>query len=207
MSKSARQDTIVRQFGNPSGLIGRLVGWILALRPSNRKRNRRTVELLDIRPGERVLEIGCGPGVALQMILKKQPGVSCTGFDHSALMIEAARRRNRAEDRTGRLHLVIGGLDKLRYAGAGFNKLMMVNVSQFLTERVAAFRDLRAVMAPGGRAAITYQPRKSGATDDDGRSVANTISSELDTAGFTGLRIERLPLKPVAAYCVLAEVG
>lgn len=198
---------IFRQFGKPSGVLGWLVGWILANRPSNLERNRRTVDLLDIRPGERVLEIGCGPGVALQMILKTFPDVSCAGLDHSALMIEMACKRNRGDVRTGRLHLVLGGLEKLGYAGSGFHKAMMVNVSQFLAQRVAAFRSLRDAMVSGGRIAVTYQPRNFGATDADGRNEANKIAADLGDAGFTGLRIEAIPQKPVAAFCVLAEVN
>lgn len=196
---------IFGQFGKPRGPFGVLVGWILANRPSNLERNSRTIALLDLKDGERVLEIGCGPGVGLAMILKAGANVSCTGLDHSALMIRMARRRNRDDVRTGRAHLVIGGFDKLGYAGAGFHKAMMINVSQFLTERIAAFRALREAMAHGGRIAVTYQPRTLGATEEAGRIEADKVAGDLSDAGFISLRLERIPLKPVAAYCVLAE--
>jgi hypothetical protein len=55
---------IVSQFMDPRGLPGRLVGWEMALRPSNRKRNAWAVTLMDVQPPDRVLEIGFGPGIA-----------------------------------------------------------------------------------------------------------------------------------------------
>ena len=55
---------LVGQFGRPTSAWGHVAGWIMAHRVSNRRRNRWTVDLLDLRPGERVLEIGFGPDSA-----------------------------------------------------------------------------------------------------------------------------------------------
>jgi hypothetical protein len=52
-----------RQFRRPTGLLGRLAGWIMANRPSNIERNRWTVDLLNVQPSDHVLEIGFGPGL------------------------------------------------------------------------------------------------------------------------------------------------
>jgi hypothetical protein len=61
-----RVTTAVRaQFGRPTGFWGRAVGLLMAHRPSNRRRNARAVSLLDVRPEDRVLEIGLGPGVGV----------------------------------------------------------------------------------------------------------------------------------------------
>ena len=46
------------QFARPTGLSGRVVGWIMASRASNRRRNVWTVSLLDVQRHDRVLEIG-----------------------------------------------------------------------------------------------------------------------------------------------------
>jgi hypothetical protein len=42
-----------------------MAGWVMAHRPSNRQRNSWVVSLLDVRPADRVLEIGFGPGLAI----------------------------------------------------------------------------------------------------------------------------------------------
>ena len=56
---------MVGQFMHPHGLGGHLPGWVMAHRSSNRRRNTWVVSLLDVRPTDRVLEIGFGPGIAI----------------------------------------------------------------------------------------------------------------------------------------------
>jgi hypothetical protein len=53
------------QFHQPTGAVGHVVGWIMGRRSSNVARNRWAVQLLDVQPADRVIELGCGPGVAI----------------------------------------------------------------------------------------------------------------------------------------------
>ena len=62
--------TLIAQFGRPTGFWGNLAGMIMAYRPSNRQRNDWTIALLDIQPQDRVLEIGFGPGVAIEKLAR-----------------------------------------------------------------------------------------------------------------------------------------
>jgi len=59
------------QFMQPRGFAGWLVGWEMALRPSNRKRNVWAVGLLGVEPSDRVLEIGFGPGIAIRELSRR----------------------------------------------------------------------------------------------------------------------------------------
>jgi hypothetical protein len=69
------------QFGLPHGFWGPLVGWIMAVRSSNRRRIVWAVSLLDVQRRDRVLEIGFGPGIAIEKTVSHIP--RNRSFNHS----------------------------------------------------------------------------------------------------------------------------
>jgi cyclopropane fatty-acyl-phospholipid synthase-like methyltransferase len=196
---------IVAQFGRPKGIVGRLVGLVMATRPSNRERNRRTVELLQIGDGDRVLEIGFGPGLAIELAARRAQSGTVVGVDHSEMMLRQASRRNRAAIAAGRVQLHLASAEELPAFAELFDKVMASNVYMFLDDAVATLRRWLVVMRPGGWIAITHQSRRRGATDADTARDADRIAADLGAAGFTGVRIETLEIKPVNAACVLGR--
>jgi SAM-dependent methyltransferase len=192
-----------RQFRRPTGLLGRLAGWIMANRPSNIERNRWTVDLLNVQPSDHVLEIGFGPGLAIAQIARLAPQGRVVGIDHSALMIERASGRNRSAIQAGLVDLRVGGLELLPQLGEVFDKVFSVNVPLFRPERTPVLHTIRSVLKPGGVLATTVQPRHLGATAADAQAFAQTLSSEMIEAGFREVTIKQLDLKPIPAVCVL----
>src|SRR5262245_43811985 len=106
------------QFGCPRGFWGPLVGWIMATRSSNRRRNIWAVSLLDVQRCDRVLEIGFGPGIAIQELSRVAVEGRVCGLDHSARMLQQARQRNAAGLRAGRVALRLGWVEGLPRLGA-----------------------------------------------------------------------------------------
>jgi len=104
---------VVSQFMHPRGLIGRLVGWELTLRPSNRKRNAWAVSLMDVQTSDRVLEIGFGPGIAIREIARRASDGQVIGIDRSSVMRGQAARRNAAAIRAGRVSLTVASVEHL----------------------------------------------------------------------------------------------
>lgn len=196
---------IVSQFEHPRGLLGRLVGLILSGRGSNLKRNRWTVEQLALQPGEAVLEVGCGPGVALELCLS-QRGVRAVGVDHSALMIAQASRRNARAVKEGRVRLIEGTVEAIPAGLGPFDKMFSINVIQFV-DRPTFVARAKALVKPGGMLATTYQPRHAKATRADAVKMADELTALLTQAGFADVRTRELELKPVPAVCVLARRG
>lgn len=196
---------IVRQFGRPSGPIGALAGLIMRMRPSNRLRNLRTLELLDIRPGDRVLEVGFGPGLAVARAAELVLSGKVVGIDHSELMLRQATRRNAGAIRAGRVELLLGSAEALPRFAAAFDKVLAVNVYQFWQDPASALDALRRAMNPGGSIALTLQPRRRGATGDDTRAAAERMEASLRAAGFDGVRTVILEMAPVAAACALGR--
>ncbi len=204
-TRRSLRSRIVAQFGQPTGIFGRLVGLVMATRPSNRERNRRTIELLQIRDGDRVLEIGFGPGLAIEMAARLAGSGKVVGVDHSEIMLRQASRRNQAAIGAGRVQLHLASADALPPFPEPFDKVIASNVHMFLDDPVSTLRLWLAIMRPGGWIAITHQSRKQGATDADSAQGADRIAADLRAAGFTDVRIETLEMKPVNAACVLGR--
>jgi ubiquinone/menaquinone biosynthesis C-methylase UbiE len=76
---------LVRMFGRPKGVLGRLGGAIMAR--VNRDAAAQVIEVLDVRPDDKVLEVGFGPGVAVQLLLRRVPAGSVSGVDLSQEMV------------------------------------------------------------------------------------------------------------------------
>lgn len=198
------QSTLVEQFHHPKGLLGRLAGAVMAHRASNRARNRWTVELLDVQPGQSVLELGPGPGVTLDLLLERVRPGRVTAVDHSELMLARCRRRHRDAVRDGVLELICAEFPGVPDGGA-FDRILAVNSLQFDGMNDRTLRALADALKPGGRIAITFQPRAPGAGASAAENFGRNATGLLANAGFTEVRTERLPLMPVPAVCVIGE--
>jgi ubiquinone/menaquinone biosynthesis C-methylase UbiE len=190
------------QFGRPSGFWGPIVGWIMAVRSSNRRRNVWAVSLLDVQRGDRILEIGFGPGIAIREISRiALEGYVC-GLDHSVRMLRQARRRNAAAIRDGRVDLRLGSVESLPAFDAPFDKILAVNTVMFWNDPEKSLEELRHLLRSGGRIAVVHQPRGPGVTDATATASGLKIAGQLARAGFSDVRTQTLQLKP-AVVCVI----
>jgi trans-aconitate methyltransferase len=191
------------QFSRPRGVIGEVVGWFLAARPSNRRRARWTLELLDLQPGHSLLDVGCGPGVALKIALRSTSLALAVGLDHSETVLSQARRRLA---RHPEVELLRGRLEEAELGDKRFDRICSMNVVQFMPDKAKAFATLKDLLNPGGRLATTYQPRGQSPTREAALAMADALSSELEHLGFINIRAELLDLKPAPALCVLGDL-
>jgi ubiquinone/menaquinone biosynthesis C-methylase UbiE len=196
---------IVGQFSRPRGAAGGVAGWVMAHRPSNRRRNNWVVSLLDVRPTDRILEIGFGPGLAIAELSRRVGDAGQVyGVDHSDVMLQQATRRNAAAIRTGRVRLTRASVDQLPPTlGGPFDAILAVNSLGFWPAPSERLQELRQRLAPGGRIAIASQPRCPGATTSTSLNAAREIEDQLRAAGFTHDRTETLDLDP-PVVCVIA---
>jgi SAM-dependent methyltransferase len=135
------------QLRHPSGLPGRVVGRLMGF--VNTKPNALTLAALGIKQGESVIELGCGPGHALQALLRN-PGLSkAIGLDWSETMLAQAAWRNQAALKTGRLELIRGDFAKLPFADECADAVLAANVIYFMS--ASSVREARRLLRPVGR--------------------------------------------------------
>jgi ubiquinone/menaquinone biosynthesis C-methylase UbiE len=146
--KQKTMKAMVVQFRRPHGLGGRAAGWVMAHRGSNRARNKWAAGLLDVQPEDRVLEIGFGPGIAIEEMARRATRGAVVGLDHSDVMVRQATRRNAAAVRAGRVELGLGSAEDLPAFDDPFDRILAVNSLMFWDDPVAGLKELRGLLRP-----------------------------------------------------------
>jgi ubiquinone/menaquinone biosynthesis C-methylase UbiE len=200
------QRVLVDQFHHPRGIMGFLAGRIMAKRKSNLERSRWTVDLLQIEKGDRVLELGPGPGTTLGLVLERTPEGFVVGVDHSSVMLSQCRRANRQAVAEERLSLIQAGFTRLPDLPCLFDKILAVNSLQFDGMTSETLSGITKHLKPGGTFAVTFQPRGKEPTDEKAAAFAENVARLLENSGLKHIRIEKLPLDPVCAMCFLGKL-
>jgi len=121
-------------------------------------RLRRIVDGLDLRPDERVLEIGCGHGVAATFVCERLEGGRLTAIDRSPKMVAAAARRNAAYVEAGTAEFLVAALEDADLGDRRYDAIFAVRVGLFHREPERARALAKRWLAPGGRLTAVFDP-------------------------------------------------
>ncbi len=150
-----RPELIARQSARPCGLLGRLIGHIMARETA--AANDAAVELLELRAGDRVLEVGFGHGATIErMAAAVRPG-HVAGVDLSGEMCRMAARRNRRLRGEGVVDLRQASADALPYPDAAFDKVLSVHTLYFWPEISRPLREIARVLRSSGRLVLAHR--------------------------------------------------
>jgi len=116
------------------------------------------VDQLALRPDHRVLEIGCGHGVAATMVCERLETGRLTAVDRSPKMIEAAARRNTSYVDAGKAEFLLASLEDLDLGDRLFDVIFAVRVGLFHREPERARALAEPWLAPGGRIRAFFDP-------------------------------------------------
>lgn len=170
-----------------------------------RRRRALVLDALDPRPGERVLDVGCGPGFYVADALERiGPDGHVTGVDASPAMLEATRRRVEGH---ANVTLAEGDATALPLADATVDCALCVQVLEYVPDVPAALAEMHRVLRPGGRlvlwdvdwatlswhaADMERMARVTAAWDRHlvHPSLPRTLAADLRAAGFTDVARE-----------------
>lgn len=114
-----------------------------------RRRRGLVLAALAARPGERILDVGCGPGFYVAELLEAVGAEgSVVGVDSSAPMLAIAGRRVEGRENA---ELLEGEATALPVADGDFDAAVSVQVFEYVDEIPAALGEIRRALRPGGR--------------------------------------------------------
>lgn len=163
----------------------------------------RILNLLQLRGDEVVLEAGCGTGRDTERLLERLPRGRVIALDGSARMLEELRQR--LAGRMDRVETVHADLSQPLQLSEPVDVVFSVAAFHWIPDHDALFRDLAAVMQPGGQLAVDCGGRGNiarvsqaigkvtGTSGEQGIwnfSTAGKTSQRLAGAGFQDIQVE-----------------
>lgn len=177
MADSSAADEIVRRvLGLPARLQSTsLLGWAAL---------DDVVAALDVADGQLLLDLACGRG-GYGLEIAWRSGVRVVGVDFSAVAIGQARLRAQALGLADRADFRVGELIRTGLAEESVDAVLVVDAIQFAEPLPQALREIRRVLAPGGRLVITCWEVDS--TDERLPEALRRLdfAEQLPHAGFT----------------------
>ncbi len=144
MSPADRDDAVAREYARLAERYDRRWSFYVEATVAE------TLKRLEARPGDKVLDAGCGTGALLHALASRQRKLELAGLDLSPEMLEIARARlgDRAELRQGRL-------EAMPFDDLSFDLVISTSVFHYLRRPGEALAEVWRVLRPGGRILIT----------------------------------------------------
>ncbi len=150
---------LARQLRRPTGNAGKETG--ILMNRSNHYMYQFTLEQMQLKDGDQVLEIGFGNGHFFPQVLSAAENLSLYGIDYSRLMVEETRRANSNLIQNGQLQLVNGNSNALPYPDQYFDVIFCINVIYFWDQPEDHLKEIRRVLKTGGRFFATCRSKEN----------------------------------------------
>ncbi len=165
-----------------SGFRARIYSFIFR----NPDSNKLVVRLAELGPGDKALDIGCGPGAAVRNA--SQVAKEAVGVDRAEKMLNIARKRS--GDRSN-IRFEVGAAEALPFADNEFDAAWTVHAFHHWEDQDAGLAECRRVLAPGGRLLIMEKDVKK--TKGHGISTRgiDDVTVKLKQAGFAEVAVSK----------------
>jgi ubiquinone/menaquinone biosynthesis C-methylase UbiE len=132
------------------------------------------LEAARLRPGERVLDVACGTGVVTRLAAERVGASGAVaGLDIHPAMLAVARR-----DSPSGVRWYEASAESMPLPDASFDVVLCQMGLQFVTNKLAALREMRRVLATGGRALISVPGPTPAQFEIMSQALAREISPE-----------------------------
>ncbi len=192
--------SLQKQFKRPNGVLGWFIGKVMEF--DNRKINNWSIRQLSIQNGERVLEVGYGPGYCIHRIANRYPATLVDGVDISETMKETAQHKNQKAINKERIRLFVHDISEFQLDSIEYDRIFSVNNYPLWNDQKKALTHLYNMLKKDGTLLITVQPRGNEERDSRAERYGEEISEALHEAGFKDITLSFKDVNPARTVCV-----
>jgi SAM-dependent methyltransferase len=175
-------------------LAGRLE--LRAKSPAEIEARAAYLDLLDVKAGERVLDVGCGSGVVTRDIARRVgPGGRAVGIDQSPQFLVVARELTQAAGLGDQAEFREGSALHLPFPDGAFDVAIAVTVLSHSPGGEHAIAEMARVVRPGGRVGVfDFDSDMTSVTHPDRALTRRIVAAASDATAVDGWLARRLPL-------------
>ena len=164
------------------------------------ERYRWAVNILDVQPGELILEIGCGYGNSIPLICEQLSTGKLTAIDRSAKMADAASESNRELIEAGKAEIFHCELLDQALPASLFDKIFLFNINVFWMDPSLELTEIRRLLIPKGRFFLFHQPPPG----HDLGEFENAFRTNVAKHGFRLVDCFKEPREPIRSVAVIS---
>ncbi len=192
---------IAAQFKKPSGVFGMFSSNIMI--KGNKANYERLIKDLDLQPGDKLLEIGYGPGAGINMIARACSSCTIHGIDFSKLMHRRAGKYNNQYIENDAVVLQYGDFLKTAIVSNEYDKIFCLNVIYFWNELREPFKKVLSLLKTGGAFHIYMANKDALKTAPD--KVFNKYSIEQVVEALKSVGFANVEHYAEKGYCIKAK--
>ena len=161
---------------------------------------KKLIELCPPRPGERILDLGCGSGIiSFQIADTVGPSGSIVCVDIAQKMIEHCQKKLKDTNYTN-LIFEYGDVEQLSYPVDSFDRMYASAILPWLINPQAALRHWFELLKPGGSIGLTVWPSNSFVWGDGERQALRKYGINANVHEFSGTKEKTYKLMELAGY-------
>ena len=181
------------QFQRPTGHRGKIIATMM-----NRGHKELTtwgLTHITIQPNYVVLDVGCGGGKTVNRLTQMATKGKVYGIDHSADMVEYAKKLNKKFVKENKVEIHEASVDKTKFPNSTFDLVAAVETYYFWPNLPGAFKEINRILKPKGRLLMVNEMVKDGFYDVENASLIEKVNvklfsldkirSLLEAAGFS----------------------
>src|SRR5947209_10174417 len=155
--------------------------------------------LMDVKPSDRVLDLGCGSGWATRLVAQRFHPKKIVGIDISDEMVRPATEQSKG---ITNIEFMRGAAEKIPAADAAFDKIFSIESFYYWPDQMTGLKEAKRVLAPGGKLFILINLYKDNHYSlrwaDELKVPVHALSEAeyielLAKAGFVNFAAKRIP--------------